>query len=478
MQKGAQATMFTVSQLTQSIKLQLEQAFPNIQLQGEISNFKRQSSGHLYFSLKDANAQIGAVMFARETASLAMAPKDGDNVIIEGEINVYPPTGKYQLIIRTMRLVGLGELLLKLEALKREIHRRGWFSKEHKKPLPKMPRRIGIVTSPTGAAIRDILHVLTRRFSGLHIILNPVKVQGDGAAEEIARAIDEFNQYELADVLIIGRGGGSIEDLWAFNEEIVAAAVYRSKIPIIAAIGHETDHCIAEYVADVRAPTPSAAAEIAIGEKSQLITHLELLQRRLTQALAHILRRKREGLRAMVRQPLFSSPYALLAAQLQRCDALREAIDLAIAQRLVRLRLTLEGRKRHLSALNPLVRLRQRRDSLVMLQKNCKAAILQTITRAHQRFPYARVERRLQQLWQTALSRRREKLAAISAALEAANPRNLLTRGYCMIFSEKNHLTITSAHQLLPADRVTLLLADGKAEAHINSVVLDDNKNR
>lgn len=416
-------------------------------------------------------------MFAREAAWLAMTPKDGDNVIVEGEINVYPPTGKYQLIIRSMRLVGLGELLLKLEALKREINRRGWFSKEHKKLLPKMPKKIGIVTSPTGAAIRDILHVLTRRFSGLHIILNPVKVQGDGAAEEIARAIDEFNQYNLADLLIIGRGGGSIEDLWAFNEEIVAAAIYRSKIPIIAAVGHETDHCIAEYVADVRAPTPSAAAEVAIGEKSQLITHLTQLQRRLIQALTHILRRKQEALGAIMRQPLFSSPYALLAAQLQRSDTLREAIDLAIAQRLARLHLTLEGRKRHLSALNPLVRLRQRRENFLMLQKNCKAAILQAITRAHQRFPYDRVQRRLQQVWQTMLSRRREKLDAISAALEAANPKNLLARGYCMLFSEKGNFTITSAHQLSAEDRVTLLLADGKAEALINNVVLDD-KNR
>ena len=236
---------------------------------------------------------------------MTMAPKDGDQVIVTGELNVYPPSGKYQLIIRTMRRIAEVEDFLKLEALKREIHRRGWFSPRHKKKLPKLPRTIGLVTSPTGAAIRDILHVLTRRFWGLRIILNPVRVQGEGAAEEICRAIEEFNRYQLADVLIVGRGGGSMEDLWAFNEEIVAAAVFHSQIPIIAAVGHETDHCIAEYVADIRAPTPSAAAEIAIGEKEHLLQQLLQLKRQINQAMRFILQRYSERLKALMRQPLF-----------------------------------------------------------------------------------------------------------------------------------------------------------------------------
>jgi exodeoxyribonuclease VII large subunit len=266
--------ILTVSQLSQAIKLSLETAFPFVQLQGEISNCKPHSSGHLYFSLKDAHAQISAVMFRPDAATLKFTPKDGTQVIAIGEINVYPTSGKYQIVVRELRPMGIGELLLKLEELKMKITKLGWFRKEHKKPLPKFPKRIGVVTSPTGAAIQDMLNILTRRFSGFHLILYPVKVQGEGAAQEIAHAIEQFNHYELADVLIVGRGGGSIEDLWAFNEEVVAKAIFESKIPIISAVGHETDHCIADYVADIRAPTPSAAAEIVIAEKGQQLHHL------------------------------------------------------------------------------------------------------------------------------------------------------------------------------------------------------------
>jgi len=463
--------MYTVSQLTQAIKLELETAFPHIQLQGEISNFRRQSSGHLYFSLKDAHAQIAAVMFAKEAAILQMAPKDGDQVIIHGEINVYPPSGKYQLIIRDMRLVGLGELLLKLEALKREILRRGWFGREHKKPLPKLPHTIGIVTSPTGAAIRDILNVLTRRFAGVHIILNPVKVQGQGAAEEIARAIEEFNHYGLVDVIILGRGGGSIEDLWAFNEELVAAAVFHSKTPIIAAVGHETDHCIAEYVADVRAPTPSAAAEIAIGEKAQLLAQLHLLHTRLQQTLDHVLRQKRAHLRAIVWQPLFSSPYRLLSRQLQRCDGLREALDGAISQRFHTLRLTMQALRRHLMALNPRNRLHQQRLKLHAIARSLDASITHTLAHLRHRFPEKKLANQLHLSLQRALYRRREKLTALSSALEAVNPKELLKKGYCILLAEKNDSTITSISQLAPQDNVHLLLADGRAQAIIHKVV-------
>ncbi len=264
----------TVSQLTNAIKLNLESTFPRIHLQGEISNFKVQTSGHLYFSLKDVHAQISVVMFKADASLLKIMPKAGDQVIVKGALNVYPPKGNYQLIVRELAYVGIGELLQKLEALKFKLHQMGWFKNSHKKPLPRFPQRIGVVTSPTGAVIQDILNVLSRRFSGFHLILNPVKVQGEGAADEISQAIEDFNRYQSVDVMIVGRGGGSLEDLWAFNEEIVAKAIFHSQIPIISAVGHETDHCIADYVADVRAPTPSAAAEIVIAEKKQQIDYL------------------------------------------------------------------------------------------------------------------------------------------------------------------------------------------------------------
>lgn len=334
-------TPLTVTQLTQAIKLSLEAGFANVWLQGEISNCKCQTSGHLYFSLKDAQAQISAVMFRANVATLPFMPKDGNHVIVRGELNVYPPSGKYQLIVRELQQVGVGALLLKLEELKQKIHRKGWFKQEYKKPLPKFPKRIGVVTSPTGAAIQDILNILKRRFSGFNLILNPVKVQGEGSAQEIAEAIKQFNHYDLCDVMIVGRGGGSMEDLWAFNEEIVAEAIFHSKIPIISAVGHEIDHCIADYVADVRAPTPSAAAEIVIAEKSQQLNYLAQSKQRLQQTIYQLIRHDRRRLEGVMKQPIFLSATRLLGPWMQRLDHLREDIDVFLRQSLMQKRLRL-----------------------------------------------------------------------------------------------------------------------------------------
>lgn len=281
--------ILTVTQLTQNVKDLVEANFPALSVQGEISNFKQHTSGHLYFSLKDSGAQISAVMFRQDALRLPRPPKEGDQVIATGGLNVYPPRGQYQMVVRSMEAVGLGALLLKLEQLKREIHRRGWFAPEHKRPLPKFPKRVGVITSPTGAVIQDILNVLRRRNLRFQLLLNPVKVQGEGAAAEIAKAIEQMNRYRLVDVMIVGRGGGSIEDLWAFNEEIVAKAIFESEIPIVCAVGHETDHTIAEYVADLRAPTPSAAAEMVMAERSQQVAFIEQAGRRLAQTMRHLI---------------------------------------------------------------------------------------------------------------------------------------------------------------------------------------------
>jgi len=346
--------IFTVSELTQAIKGVLEPPFRAISVQGEISNFKLQSSGHLYFSLKDAGSQISAVLFKGNAAQLSRMPKEGDQVVARGEISIYAPRGQYQMVIRELQFLGVGELLLKLHQLKETLQARGWFEAGRKKALPKLPRRIGVVTSPTGAVIQDILHVLTRRFAGFHVILNPVKVQGEGAAQEIAQAINDFNRYNLADVLIVGRGGGSIEDLWAFNEEIVAKAIFESKIPIISAVGHETDFTIADWVADVRAPTPSAAAEIAIAEKANLIQFLqngkELCYSRITQQVGQY----RQRVSALQKHPLLSSPYGILAPAIQRLDDFSRQLERVNPKEKIR-----EGRDRlnrlthHLRSLHP-----------------------------------------------------------------------------------------------------------------------------
>ena len=446
--------VLTVSQLTNAIKQSLETTFPSIWLQGEISNCKLHTSGHLYFSLKDANAQISAVMFRGHASTLPKVPKDGDSVIVYGGLNVYPPSGRYQIQVLELRFAGLGELLLKLEELKKKLHKRGWFSQEHKKPIPKLPRKIGIVTSPTGAAIQDILNILSRRFSGFHVIINPVRVQGEGAAEEIARAIQQFNEADLVDVIIVGRGGGSIEDLWAFNEEIVAEAIFKSRIPIIAAVGHETDHCIAEYVADIRAPTPSAAAEIVIAEKSQQLEKLNQSKRSLDQTITNILRHRKISFKNILKQPIIRNPYVLLGPWMQKLDDTRTHIDSSILQFLKQQKTIIEARKRVLYSLNP-------RSQILNSQKRLTA-----------------VSKQLDQLILRRVSFLSERLNRVSSSLKAIDPKNLLTRGYSILFSEKDRSVITSVHKVKMSDQLRMQLADGEILSTVNKVIPNDGQKK
>ena len=266
--------IYSITELTHEIKLLLETTIPVIWTEGEISNFKHHSSGHMYFSLKDSGAQIPCVMWRSRGEKLSFMPKDGMKVLAQGRVTVYEKRGAYQLDVAKLQQSGVGDLQLALEALKQKLKEEGLFEQEFKKPLPGYPERIGIVTSPTGAAIEDMINVINRRFSGVELILYPVKVQGEGAAGEIADAIDTFNEYGEVDVLIVGRGGGSLEDLWAFNEEIVARAIFRSGIPVVSAVGHEIDFSISDFVADMRAPTPSAAAELVVPEKDELMERI------------------------------------------------------------------------------------------------------------------------------------------------------------------------------------------------------------
>ncbi|HDL18081.1 MAG TPA: exodeoxyribonuclease VII large subunit [Bacteroidetes bacterium] len=270
LENAPQKRIYSISEITREIKQILESAFPPIWLEGEISNFKRHSSGHLYFVLKDEKAQIPAVMWRSYNSRLFFTPRDGIKVLANGNITVYERRGTYQFEVVQLQPAGIGELQLAFEQLKQKLREEGLFAPERKKPVPPYPERIGIVTSPTGAALQDMLSVFGRRFPGIQLILAPVRVQGEGAAEEIARAITDFNEYGEVDLLIIGRGGGSLEDLWPFNEEMVARAIFASEIPVISAVGHEVDFSISDFVADLRAPTPSAAAELAVKNKTEL----------------------------------------------------------------------------------------------------------------------------------------------------------------------------------------------------------------
>ncbi len=278
--KSEADTHYTVSEITRLVKLTLEDSFYSVWVEGEISNFTRHSSGHIYFTLKDEQAQLSSVMWRGKNRNLFFTPQDGMKVLAKGRITVFEKIGKYQLDVDILQPLGIGELQIAFEQLKKRLHEEGLFDERLKKKLPPFPTSIGIVTSPTGAAIRDIKSVIDRRFPGVQIILYPVLVQGENAAEEIARAIDDFTDYGGVDVLIVGRGGGSLEDLWAFNEEVVARAIFRSTIPVISAVGHEIDYSIADFVADKRAPTPSAAAELVVCDaEKEWENVLEKLQR-------------------------------------------------------------------------------------------------------------------------------------------------------------------------------------------------------
>lgn len=286
----------SVYALTVQIRQALETTFKGVWVEGELSNVRMQASGHAYFTLKDARSQLPAAMFAGSLRGVPFRLADGLKVRALGDVSVYEPRGAYQLIVRQLEKVGAGDLMAQFEELKRKLQAEGLFDAARKRPLPLLPRTVGIVTSPTGAAIRDMLTVTRRRFPNLRILLAPVRVQGDGAAREIAEAVDTFNRAppELRpDVLIVGRGGGSIEDLWCFNEEVVARAIHRSAIPVISAVGHEIDFTISDFVADLRAPTPSAAAEVVVGRKDEFLDRLRTHRETLARILRHAVETRR-----------------------------------------------------------------------------------------------------------------------------------------------------------------------------------------
>lgn len=325
--------IYKVSELTQDIKLILESTFPEIWVEGEVSNFKKHSSGHIYLTLKDANSQIKCCFFRGNNFNLKFEMKDGMQVLAFGRVGVYERDGAYQLYIQKVEPKGVGALALAFEQLKKKLEKEGLFAAEHKKPIPFLPRKIGIVTSRTGAAIRDILNILERRFADTEIIISPVKVQGEGAAAEIAKAIENFNSLNgrsfLGDieVLIVTRGGGSLEDLWAFNEEIVARAIYNSKIPVISAVGHEVDFTIADFVADLRAPTPSAAAELVLPKKEDLKEKLSYFASRLNNYMMEEFDSRAQNLNNLLSSYAFRAPIENIEQLIQSVDNLNSNLN-------------------------------------------------------------------------------------------------------------------------------------------------------
>lgn len=327
-----------VAEITRLIKNCLEREFDALWIEGELSNISQPVSGHLYFTLKDESAQIRAVMWRGDCRALGFVPRDGMLVQVFGEITVYERGGNYQVIARQMVEAGKGSLQAAFEALKKKLQEEGLFDESRKKPIPLLPRRVGIVTSPTGAAIRDILKVVTRRFPNMHLVLAPVRVQGEGAAEEIAAAVDLFNTRGGMDVLIVGRGGGSLEDLWCFNEEVVARAIARSRIPVISAVGHETDFTISDFVADLRAPTPSAAAEMVVNRKDAFEERLDHFSKFLVRSLRECGLALGSRLAAAAGSYVFREPQNLVARHRQSLETLGLRMRHGIRDRLTDVR--------------------------------------------------------------------------------------------------------------------------------------------
>ncbi len=324
-----------------------------LRVRGEISGFKRHSSGHLYFSIKDDHALVRCVMFRQQAMRLGFQPRDGMLVILSGSASLYARDGAFQLYARTMEPCGDGALYQRFVELKERLEKAGYFDAARKRPIPLLPRCVGVVTSATGAAIRDILQIIDRRFPNMPAILSPCAVQGEGAGTEIAHAIRRLCEDERADVLIVGRGGGSLEDLWAFNEPVVADAIYRSEIPVISAVGHETDYTIADFVADLRAPTPSAAAELAVPEYDVCADTLAAIRRRLMKALTHDLQARRSRIEYLMRSRAFLQTENRLSACRQSVDALRERAVLSAAGTVDAIRRRIAEYAARLDAMNP-----------------------------------------------------------------------------------------------------------------------------
>ena len=317
--------VLSVTELTKSIKLLLEDNFPRLWVEGEISNYIQHTSGHKYFTLKDENAQIRCVMWKGMGRYLSFEPENGMKVKACGQVTVYEKSGQYQLVVSTMQPAGVGELEIAFQQLKMKLEKEGLFDEHHKKPIPQYPEKIGVITSPTGAAIRDIIDIISRRAPWVEIVIRPTLVQGEGASADIVEAINEFNSFKEVDLLIVGRGGGSIEDLWPFNEESTARAIFSSELPVISAVGHQVDFTIADFVADLRAPTPSAAAEMAVPDGSELKGHFVERYRRLCQIQFDNIQSGKDRLKGLTARYGLRKPMEIITTRTQRLDELTQS---------------------------------------------------------------------------------------------------------------------------------------------------------
>ena len=443
--------VYSVYELTRAIKLHLEREFLEVWVTGEISNLKQPSSGHLYFTLKDARSQLPVVMFRSSRRRLKFQPDDGMAVLARGHVTVYEPRGAYQLQVEWMEPRGKGALQAAFEQLKDKLEKEGLFAKERKKPLPLLPQRIGVVTSPTGAAVRDICRILHRRFPNLEVVLYPAQVQGDLAASEIAKGIQVLNRLGSFDALIVGRGGGSLEDLWPFNEEPVARAIAASKIPIISAVGHEVDFTIADFVADVRAPTPSAAAEMVVSRKDAFEERVSWLERRVGQATRQRINTLENQVDRLGTHQVFLAVRHSIEMAAQRLDDANYRAATMMERRLHAFHSHLDTASRRLEAFRIDRQIAELRTRLKHLDSRLTTAQKAYLALAHQ------------------------KLGRSSAQIEALSPLGVLGRGYSLAWDEKGIL-LRDASKVQPGDPLRLILHRGELDCRVERTRSDKRK--
>ena len=427
--------ILTVSELTLQVKKYLEKGFEEVWLEGEISNFRSPSSGHCYFTLKDDASQIRAVIFRFMGRYLKFQPENGLQIICRGRISLYEPRGEYQIILDYMEPKGVGALQIAFDQLKEKLKKEGLFDPEHKKPLPFLPTTIGVVTSPTGAVIKDIINVIGRRFPNVALLINPVRVQGEGSSQEIAAAIGTLNRIPGVDVIILARGGGSLEDLWSFNEEIVARAIYHSTIPVVSAVGHEIDFTIADFVADLRAPTPSAAAELVVRDKKELARLIVSLSDRLRNRIVQVIETGQQ--QSAFLQKRFPDLRLRLGDLHLRADDLKTRLAPRVLH-LLRLRQEmLKGQRVRLLLRNP----------RLIIEDACKRVTLS--------------EKGLTNGIRLVIKQFRQRCATYAGALDGLSPLNVLQRGYSITRLLPSYQIVKESRVLSPGDRVNVVLGKG-----------------
>jgi exodeoxyribonuclease VII large subunit len=447
----ADRAVLSVSQLSQQLAQVMEEKFPAVWVEGEISNFKVYASGHAYFTLKDETAQLRCVLFRTRIRRVRFEPRDGLHVMAFGAIEVYAQRGDYSLVVELLEPKGVGALQLAFEQLKERLQAEGLFDPARKRPLPRFPRKIGIVTSPSGAAIRDMLRVIGRRFGDIHIVLAPARVQGEGAAAEIAQGVRELNALGGVDVIIVGRGGGSLEDLWAFNDEMLARTIAASKIPVISAVGHEVDFTIADFVADVRAATPSNAAELVVKEKRAVVDALADLGGRLRRVMARALLAQRERLARTAGRRVLTDPGRPLRELQRRLDDARGRLRQAALTTLARREHRLELAARDLRSLSPVARALNGRRALTNLEARLERGIHGRLDRARHRF------------------------GAEAGRLDSLSPLAVLRRGYSLTRTGDGRI-VRTWRDVVAGDDVRVLLHEGSLDCRVDATRERDDR--